>query len=256
MKKEKPKRNRTLRKVILIILALVFLLCGFVFARSLLTTRGAIHTADEYRAMFPDTVISVSKDGSVEITPANLSDRLEIGIVFYVGAEINPDAYIPLLARLAEQGYYCSIPKLTCNMAAMKPGAAEDVFQAHPEITSWYLAGHSMGGYTASGFAEDHFDEVDGLILLAAYTSRDFSTTDIPMLSIYGDTDSVLNMEHYIKCYSMNSSDFEEHIIAGGNHAQFGDYGKQPHDTEATISADSQQAQTAEIIIDWLARHE
>ena len=35
-------------------------------------------------------------------------------------------------------------------------------------------------------------------------------------------------------------------------YSQYGDYGKQPRDNEALISADEQQAQTADIIFDWL----
>lgn len=48
---------------------------------------------------------------------------------------------------------------------------------------------------------------------------------------------------------------FEEHIIPGANHAQYGDYGEQPRDNEAGISAEKQQTQTAQIILDWLNRH-
>ena len=103
---------------------------------------------------------------------------------------------------------------------------------------------------------DDHRNDVDGLILIAAYTSRDLSDTDIPMLSVYGDNDGVLNKGRYEKSKNKNSRDFEEHILAGANHAQFGDYGKQPRDYDATISAEDQQRQTAEIILDWLERKE
>ncbi len=112
-----------------------------------------------------------------------------------------------------------------------------------------------MGGLTASGYADDHRDTVDGLILIAAYTNRDMKDSDLPVLAVFGDTDGVMNKDLYDKRLAWNPADFEEHIIPGANHAQYGDYGKQPRDNDAKISAEEQQSQTAEIILDWLIRH-
>ena len=42
-------------------------------------------------------------------------------------------------------------------------------------------------------------------------------------------------------------------IIEGGNHAQFGDYGRQSGDADATIGRDDQQAQAVEAIRAYLA---
>lgn len=109
-----------------------------------------------------------------------------------------------------------------------------------------------MGGYAASGYVNNHRDDIDGLILIAAYVNCDLSDSNIPMLSVFGDTDGVLNKNRYDKCKAKNSKSFEEHIIAGANHAQFGDYGKQPRDYDASISPEDQQKQTAEIILNWL----
>ena len=140
-------------------------------------------------------------------------------------------------------------------MAALEPKAADDIIAAHPEIKSWILAGHSMGGLTASGYADDHRDTVDGLILVAAYANRDMSDANLPVLAVFGDTDGVMNKGLYEKRKAWNPADFEEHIIPGANHAQYGDYGEQPRDNEAEISAEEQQSQTAETILDWLSRH-
>ena len=40
--------------------------------------------------------------------------------------------------------------------------------------------------------------------------------------------------------------------IKGGNHAQFGNYGEQDNDKEATISSDQQQAILVELIQNYL----
>lgn len=249
---EPPKKRKKAGKIVLISILTIVLIAAIALGVCLLTSREAVQPIGNYRTAFPNTEITEEKDGSVALLPA----QAQAGIIFYTGAQITPDAYIPLLGQLSEQGYAVFVPKLTCNMAAMSPKAAEEIIKSHPEISHWYLAGHSMGGLTASGYCADHLDEVDGLILLAAYTNRDLSGTALPMLSVYGDADGVLNRENYEKRRDMNSPDFEEHCIAGANHAQFGDYGKQPRDNDAAISADEQRQKTADLILDWLSRRE
>lgn len=260
----KSNGRKTILNRILIIIA-VFLLVGIIgIWVSLLIRRPAVRTLDEYRTEFSDVTITVLDDDSVEVFPSSGSYTGDIantngepaGIIFYTGAQIKPNAYIPLMAGLAEKGYYCFVPQLNFNMGSLEPAAADPFITEHPEIKSWYLAGHSMGGLTASGYVCDHREQVNGLILLAAYTNRDMSNSNIPTLSIYGDQDSVLNVKLYKERMTWNSNDFEEHIINGGNHAGFGDYGKQPRDTDATISADDQQKETVEIIDAWIrGRH-
>ena len=44
-----------------------------------------------------------------------------------------------------------------------------------------------------------------------------------------------------------------EHVIAGGNHAQFGDYGAQRGDGRATVSAGDQRRMTAELVLSDIA---
>ena len=246
-------KRKTIRRIILIVLAAVLVLSAVIIGMCLFNERPAVQTVATYQSTYCDTVISVAEDGGVEILPRNTD--ADIGIVLYVGAQITPDAYIPLLARISEQGYACFIPNLTFNMAALEPKAADDIISAHPEIKSWILAGHSMGGLTASGYADDHRDTVDGLILVAAYANRDMSDVGLPVLAVFGDADGVMNKGLYDKRLAWNPADFEEHIIPGANHAQYGDYGKQPRDNDATIPAEEQQTKTAEIILDWLNRH-
>lgn len=252
MSKEKTSKGKIVRNIILIILAAVIVLSAVIVGMCLFNSRPAVQTTAEYRQNYSNAIINVQEDGGVEILPNDGVTSKNTGIIFYVGAQITPDAYIPLLARLSEQGYSCFIPDLTFNMAALEPKAAETIIREYSEISSWYIAGHSMGGLTASGFAADNPDKIDGLILLAAYTNRDLSESKFPVLSIYGDTDGVMNKELYDKRMEWNPENFEEYVITGANHAQYGDYGRQPRDNDAEISMESQQQQTADIILDWL----
>ncbi|MCQ2486111.1 MAG: alpha/beta hydrolase [Clostridia bacterium] len=250
--KEKKSIMKIVRNVILIVLSVIILLSAVIVGMCLFNSRPAVQTVATYQQKYSGAIINMQDDGGVEILPNDGAASKNTGIIFYVGAQITPDAYIPLLSRLSEEGYSCFIPNLSFNMAALEPKAAEIIINEHPEIGSWYIAGHSMGGLTASGFAADNPDKIDGLIMLAAYTNRDLSESDLPMLSIYGDTDGVMNRDLYTERMAWNSKNFEEHIIAGANHAQYGDYGRQPRDNDALISAESQQKQTADIMLEWL----
>lgn len=253
MSKEKFTKRKTIRRIILIVLAAVFVSFAVIIGMCLLNERPAVQTVATYQSSYPNTVINIEDDGGVEILPLN--EDADTGLIFYVGAQIKAEAYIPLLVRIAEEGYACFIPDIRFNMAALEPNAADGIISAHPEIRSWILAGHSMGGLTASGYFDDHRDSARGLILVASYTNRDMSDAELPVLSVFGDADGVMNKDLYDKRLSWYPDDFEEHIIPGANHAQFGDYGKQPRDNDAAISAEDQQSQTAEIILDWLRRH-
>ena len=72
----------------------------------------------------------------------------------------------------------------------------------------------------------------------------------IPVLAVYGSEDGVLNLEKYEQTVRQGHvpADYNEKIIEGGNHAQFGDYGEQKGDGKANITAEKQQALTAEAI--------
>ena len=49
----------------------------------------------------------------------------------------------------------------------------------------------------AASYAADHADELDGLVLLAAYSTRDLTESGLAVLSVYGSEDGVLDMEKY-----------------------------------------------------------
>ena len=95
----------------------MILLSAVIVGMCLFNERPAVHTITEYQSTYCDTAINIAGDNGVEILPRN--DVADTGLIFYVGAQITPDAYIPLLARIAEQGYACFIPNLSFNMAAI-----------------------------------------------------------------------------------------------------------------------------------------
>jgi hypothetical protein len=90
---------------------------------------------------------------------------------------------------------------------------------------------------------------VAGLALWASYPAGgdDLSATTLQGLSVYGSNDLVLDVEALNATLPLLPPGTPVRVIEGGNHAQFGNYGLQPGDGTATISAVDQQALVAEM---------
>ena len=207
------------------------------------------YVSDYYRA--EDVALEVMAQGSGITVQDNLTILsptypTDTAIIFYPGAKVEAEAYLPLLDQIRQTGVTCILVHMPFNMAIFNADAAEEVISRFPEIQHWYVAGHSMGGAMASKFASDHPDQVDGLILMGAYIYGDYPDEDT--LTIYGSLNQSVE----------DNIDYTENIveIEGGNHAQFGNYGPQKGDLPATISAEEQQAQTVEAIEVFLAQRD
>ena len=174
------------------------------------------------------------------------------GMVFYPGGKVEYESYTPLMKSLAEHGILCVLTHMPGNLAVLDQNAADGIPEIFPEITKWYLAGHSLGGTIAGIYLADHPDEYDGLILLASYSTADLSGTDLKVLSIYGSEDGVMNREAYNKNLAMLPPNVEEVVIQGGCHAFFGDYGEQEGDGMPTITQQEQQHHTVNEIVDFI----
>ena len=91
---------------------------------------------------------------SVTFTPTtNLSTT---GIIFYPGAKVQPESYSVIASQLAANGYTTIIVKIPFNLAFFGVNRADDVIKNHPEISSWVIGGHSLGGVFASDYAVNH----------------------------------------------------------------------------------------------------
>lgn len=175
--------------------------------------------------------------------------------VFYPGARVDYRAYAPLMRRLAEQGVDCALVKMPLNFAIFKQNAFDDVMGSlqvgYQPYEHFYIGGHSMGGAMAAVYAANNPEKVEALIMLAAYPTKPLAE-DLKVLEIYGSNDNVINREKLSEGAQFLPEKAVVYEIAGGNHAQFGDYGKQSGDGEATISADAQLDETVEQISNLL----
>ena len=233
-----PRYKKRLVAVGIVLLLLVILVGAFFW-----------YVSDYYRA--DDVAMEVlAQDSTIEVqdnlTILSPTYPTDTALIFYPGAKVEAEAYLPLLDQIRQTGVTCILVHMPFYMAIFDADAAQKVIAQFPEYQHWYIAGHSMGGAMASKFASDHPEQVDGLILLGAYIYGDYP--DEETLTIYGSLNQ--SVEEHI--------DYTENIveIEGGNHAQFGNYGPQRGDLPATISAEEQQKQTVEAIEAFLAQRD
>ena len=233
--KRMPRRKKLLLAGGIVLLVLAVLTGAFFWYVS------DYYPADEIalEVLAQDSTIEVQDDLTI-LSPSYPTDT---AVIFYPGAKVEAEAYLPLLEQIRQTGVTCILVHMPFRMAIFDANAAEDVMEQFPDIQRWYIAGHSMGGAMASRFAASHPDEVDGLILLGAYIYGDYPPEKT--LTVYGSLNQ--SVEDHI--------DYTENVveIEGGNRAQFGNYGPQKGDLPAGISAEEQQRQTGEAIQSVLA---
>lgn len=179
----------------------------------------------------------------------------EKAMIFYPGAKVEYTAYVPLLVQIAEQGVDCFVVKMPCNLAILGQNKADRIMEAY-EYEHWYMAGHSLGGAIASSYASKNLEELDGLLLLAAYPMSNLQDSGVEVLSVYGSEDLVLNWENLEKGRSYMPTAYAEVCIEGGNHACFGNYGEQKGDGVAIISREEQQEQTVAAVCEMFLGQE
>lgn len=188
----------------------------------------AAQAAYETATLQSDTIAAFKADSTV-------------GVIFYPGGKVEAPAYARLMKDLQTNGINAFLVTMPFNLAVFDADRAQDVIKLNPQITTWILAGHSLGGAMAFDEFSKHPDTYAGLVLLAAYP---LSPTDRDVLIIAATNDKVLDRAKL--------DGFEVNWIQGGNHAQFGDYGDQAGDGVATISEAEQRQQTLDLMLDYV----
>ena len=224
-----------------------------VLALALIVGACALYLGDYYRAdhdaigaFLPQGAAwKEEPDGTVVFKPEGATK----GLIFYPGGKVEHTAYIPLMQACAEKGILCVLVEMPFNLAVFDINAADDIQKEYPEIESWYIGGHSLGGSMAASYLAEHAQDYDGLILLGSYSTADLSVSDLTVLSVFGSEDRVMNREKYEENKSNLPDDFIECVIDGGCHAYFGMYGAQDGDGTPLITNEEQIRLTVENIV-------
>ncbi len=217
----------------------------------------AVYVGDYYRAS-ENAAAAMAGTPAVAVRPTDegtvfLPENPTAGFIFYPGGKVEYTAYAPLMLELARRDVLCVLVRMPLNLAVLDVNAAAGIPEQFPEIGSWYIGGHSLGGSMAASFASKHADDFQGLVLLAAYSTADLTQTNLEAISLYGSEDGVLNREKYESYRENLPENTAETVIEGGNHAGFGSYGAQDGDGSARISAQEQTRVTAELLTEFFA---
>ncbi len=195
--------------------------------------------------------VDVSRS-QIRLTPTD--DPRNVGLAFYPGAKVDPQAYAHVLRPIAEAGFTVVIFKQPYNLAILDSNAADAVIGDRDDtIDRWAIGGHSLGGAVASSYAETERDELDALLLYAAYPIHDMSERiDLAAMSISGTNDGLATPAD-IDEHKPDLPPSTEYVpIDGAIHSFFGDYGPQRGDGTPGISRADAQRQIADASIRFL----
>lgn len=169
-------------------------------------------------------------------------------ILMFQGGLVDEIAYLPLAQSLAQVGYEVHVLDGWLNIPFFSRGKALDLAKTG-SLNAPLLIGHSLGGVVAAGLF-DQLSQVDGLVPLASYPSKntDLSDDARQVISISASGDQVLNRKAWTRAKDRLPSQVVYLEIQGGNHSQFGQYGLQKGDSIATISANDQILQVVDLV--------
>ena len=187
-----------------------------------------------------------------QVTPAR------VGLILYPGGKVPAEAYAPLARDLADAGYYVAILYAPLNLAIFNYDEANAVMEAHKDVRTWVVGGHSLGGVAAALYADAHPDKVRGLFLMASTPASGdvvktlvpgstdlWKSTTLAVTSVYATNDGLFDAKALEESKLLLPPQTNYVEIVGGNHAQFGWYGPQAGDGAATMSPEEQQVQTS-----------
>jgi dienelactone hydrolase len=174
------------------------------------------------------------------------------GLIYYPGGLVEPEAYAVTAQGIADAGYLVVIPKMPLNLAFTGINRADRIRADFPEIKSWVIGGHSLGGAMAAEYAKNNVNNLDGLIMYASYPANyeEYINFPIPILTIIGSKDPGAPQQQAF--YEAISDSARRFIIEGANHRQYADYSFQRDDGIATISAAEQQDQIIEVTTQFM----
>ena len=167
-------------------------------------------------------------------------------IIFVTGGLVEPESYEYLAYNLALNGYNVTITKPLFNLAILTPNYASRFID---EDLDNVIIGHSLGGVVGSMVANKN-SEISTVILMGSYPINDVSDKDVLIIS--AEYDEGMDPDAFEASFKYLNEEAEFYHIEEGNHAQFGWYGPQKGDGEATISTLEQQTIVVNQIIDYL----
>jgi hypothetical protein len=242
--------KRTLRYLLLSLITVILVVAfGFV----LWAVNPSTPETNAIESLITDSDVLVQQEQKwVVFTPTDLAPQA--GLILYPGARVDYRAYAPFAREIAGSGSMVVIAKMPLNFAIFGVNRASEIMEAFPEIATWAIGGHSLGGAMAAQFAGGHLSMIEGLVLWAAYPAgnNNLSNSGLAVVSIYASNDGLATLADISDSKQNLPQDTIFIEITGGNHSGFGWYGAQNGDGSASISKAEQQSQVVDATIDLL----
>lgn len=183
------------------------------------------------------------------------------GLVFICGGGVSARAYAPLLRPLADAGHPVIIVKLPYRLAPLDShkqaaiGRVYSAMAAHPEVPRWVIAGHSLGGALACRAASSTPLDFAAMVLIGTTHPRedDLSALALPVTKIGASNDGVATRTQSLANKKLLPASTRWVEIEGGNHSQFGHYGRQLFDGKPSITREAQQAAARSVLLEVLS---
>ncbi len=119
------------------------------------------------------------------------------------------------------------------NLAFFDPRPLSTFTDLAPDVSTWAVGGHSLGGVRACQLAGD----ADALVLFASYCcANDLSASGLPVLSLSGSEDGLSTPQKIADAKGELPATATFVEIPGASHASFGSYGPQPGDGTPTTT--------------------
>jgi Alpha/beta hydrolase family len=256
-------RHRTPKQVVRrahwrIVLAVPLLVLAFLLVVLLVYARPFVATPTATAALRSENSVRIADRPTwYEMIPvredaSGRNIKPTAGLMFTPGARVDSRAYAHVLRPVAESGYLVVVLKEPFGFSLLDADRGRMVLDIHPEINTWVVGGHSLGGTTATMLA-DRDERVKGLVLFASYPADNVVRTDLAVVSISGTADGFTTPEDIETSKGKLPPNTSYVVINGAVHSSFGDYGDQSGDGTATIDRSAAQSEITSAALTLLA---
>lgn len=251
-------RPRTVRRRILLAVALVLaglvgcgvgVLAPLVVRPPLVPGQDAVSSAESRSAR-----VSLEDAGGPVLVVRPAEGEGRVLLVLYPGGFVRPQAYEWLGRALAAEGVQTVIPAFAADLAVLDSARAGVLIERYAAGRPVVLAGHSLGGAMAAGWASEHPGQLAGLVLMAAYPADGVRVTgSYAALSLWAGNDEVADGARVRAGLEQLPAGSRLVEVPGAVHSFFGRYGPQSGDGIPTVSRADAEAAILAAVSSYLA---
>jgi hypothetical protein len=207
-------------------------------------------------ALKSSNAVKVTENNWYIFEPVNTSPTT--GFIFYPGGECDERGYAELMHAIAAKGYLVVLVPMPLQLAVLAPNKAENIIETFPDIKSWAIGGHSLGGAMAARFIYKHPGTIDGLLFWDAYPPRtdDISARDIAVRLIHRSDETGEPPDYYAEYRPLLPADMEYRPMPGAIHINFGRFipaARFQTDAPPALDIDTQHQLIIQHTVDFLA---